>query len=158
MQVVSNHAHHRNNQMKDQRTDEELNRVIAEWMGPRQFLLIKHRLYWGPNRSGYVQHIALAGRYSDEESKKLESVHGEPDDVTRVEAPIPNYCTDLNAIHEAENKWCDQDLPDDASHPLYRLADTLYGVCVPRDNQPFRATARQRAEALVKVIEAKGGE
>jgi hypothetical protein len=67
----------------------------------------------------------------------------------------PSYCEDLNAIHDAENAWCDVEGPEDISHPKYRLAEALYHVVVPEQRQPFRATSRERSEALVSVIEAQ---
>lgn len=112
--------------MNDQRTDEELNRIIAEWMG------------WKPQSVYTTQD------------------HDGTDIVCKGGQPRPNYCRDLNACHEAENKWCEQDGPMDVNHPRYLLGHTLYNVIVPYTEQPFRATARQRAEALVRVIEKEG--
>ena len=113
----------------DTRTDAELNRIIAEWMG------------WviaiNPNHC----HLENAGRL--------------PNGPFDGWQEIPSYCTDLNVIHEAENKWCEQpELDDDEMHPKYAYVRYLYNIVVPLNRQPFRATARQRAEALVAVIQA----
>jgi hypothetical protein len=59
----------------------------------------------------------------------------------------PNYCTDLNAMHEAESI-------------LHGRAAEIYAECLLRrtgaqgtgDKRFFGATARQRAEALLMVL------
>lgn len=56
---------------------------------------------------------------------------------------IPNYCNDLNAMHEAE-KSLNQD-------NLYIMALHIEGLC-GRGEFYFRATARQRAEAYLKTL------
>ena len=60
-------------------------------------------------------------------------------------AAIPDYCNDLNAMHKAENLIDKDDL-----HFVYSY--NLYNTVVPMDHQPFRATARQRAESFLKTI------
>jgi hypothetical protein len=56
---------------------------------------------------------------------------------------LPNYCTDLNAMHEAEMTL--PTLPDNRrSEFRWRLGL----ICV----QPIHATARQRAEAFLKTL------
>ena len=101
------------------RTNEELNRIIAEWCG------------W----------IYVDGWHH--------MLHPNPNDEP------PNYCTDLNAIHEAENKWCDTDLA------YNKYSDTLFSAHWENQiklKKPWRwitATARERSEALVKMIEGK---
>lgn len=118
------------------RSDEELNRTIAEWEG---WMFI-------PSRDIYI-------------SGQLQAVPEEwesPDGNYRDASP--NYTSDLNACHEAEKKWCGQDGPEDGSHPRFQLSREVYNIAVPYGQQPFRATARQRAEALVAVIEQQKGE
>lgn len=77
---------------------------------------------------------------------------------------IPNYCNDLNAMHEAET-WFMQ------HHQLPRWNDyvsAIVDICGHNNPEPYRiktvadfycyafhATARQRAEAFVKVMEVK---
>lgn len=53
---------------------------------------------------------------------------------------IPNYCNDLNAMHEAEDTLSDEQ--------LWKMSDYLplrYGLS-------FRATARERAEAFLCAL------
>lgn len=94
--------------MKDTRTDDELNRIIAEWAG------------WNP--AGFIH-------WKDG----------------------PDYCNDLNAIQTTERKL------KGGSAALYvdKLCDTAMES--PENELPLflSATARQRAEALVAVIESQ---
>jgi len=112
---------------KDSRKDDELNRIIAEWMG-------------------WTFHT---------ESSPREPELYEPEHWTDQSGLAANsfFCEDMNAVHYAEEKWCEQRGPEDASHPRFLLSHALYNVTVPVNRQPVFANARQRAEALVKVIE-----
>jgi hypothetical protein len=59
---------------------------------------------------------------------------------------IPDYCNDLNDMHEVEVKYIlvDGDLTADYWNNLYDTTEsTLW---------PFASTARQRAEAFLKTI------
>lgn len=114
--------------MSDPRSNDKFNRIIAEWCGWHSIIDDEY----GPLRGCRPGEVVVPGF---------------------IFTDIPNYCVDLNEVHEAENKWCDQSGPDDAGSHRYRYAAELYRITVPIDRQPFRATARQRAEALVKVIE-----
>jgi len=118
----------------DTRTDDELNKVIAEWCGWK----------WEPHASG----ICLR----DPSGSIVNNNYAE-------DWRLPNYCRDLNAVHEAENK-----LPDSSQ---MRYARYLLGISTGCDeNMPcgflngatlwvaVNATSRQRSEALVKVIES----
>jgi hypothetical protein len=53
-----------------------------------------------------------------------------------------NYCTDLNAMHEAENTLAGQQFPAYA-FVLNDIEGSLWGI---------RATARQRAEAFLRTL------
>jgi hypothetical protein len=53
---------------------------------------------------------------------------------------IPDYCNDLNAMHEAEGVLTIDALTE------YRVQLSMFVIA------PFRATARQRAEAFLKTI------
>jgi hypothetical protein len=54
---------------------------------------------------------------------------------------IPNYCTDLNAMHEAETTLL--------AHDLWTMAYNLpYSGALN-----FRASARQRAEAFLRTLD-----
>jgi hypothetical protein len=55
----------------------------------------------------------------------------------------PNYCTDLNAMHEAEKTLTCKQFED------YYLA--LYDV-TQKTRWPVSATARERAEAFVRTL------
>lgn len=55
---------------------------------------------------------------------------------------IPNYCTDLNAMHEAE-EHLDGDLWIGYMTTLADIEGSLFGI---------RATARQRAEAFLRTL------
>lgn len=115
--------------MKDQRPDAELNLIIAEWCGWTGIQLTALT----------VKNPWLVGYFPG---------------CTFARERLPSYCTDLNAIHEAEKNLIHQSGPNNQGHPRYRLASQLYHVTVPDGDQPCFATARQRAEALVAVIEA----
>lgn len=56
---------------------------------------------------------------------------------------IPNYCNDLNAMHEAEKMLNATDL-------------SCMGIWIarllPKDGEWFHATARQRAEAFLRML------
>lgn len=68
-----------------------------------------------------------------------------PDNGLRVGTQaIPDYCTDLNAMHEAEEV-----LGSEALFEAYYLK--LYDV-THSTLWPIRATARQRAEAFLRVM------
>ena len=68
-----------------------------------------------------------------------------PDNGLRVGTQaIPDYCTDLNAMHEAEEV-----LGSEALFEAYYLK--LYDV-THSTLWPIRATARQRAEAFLKTL------
>ncbi len=61
------------------------------------------------------------------------------------EPEIPDYCNDLNAMHEAEKVF------DTA---LYcRYINELCDLTIKGNNSMYMATARQRAEAFLKTIE-----
>lgn len=116
----------------DTRSDEELNRVIAEWCGWK----------FVPSRDIYIcgQLQAVPEEWVDPGSESYN-------------AP-PNYCRDLNACHEAEKRLNREQLVDYCS---FRLRYTT-GEGMASDYKMICATARQRAEALVKVIEQQKGQ
>lgn len=111
------------------RTDEELNRIIAEWCG-----WVWQDKYVEPN-SAYDAHWEHKdGTWSDD---------------------IPNYCRDMSAVHDAcqklfdilSKKWIGGSLADDYDVEIQRMS-------VDKNTFRWDHDARQRAEALVKVIEA----
>jgi hypothetical protein len=61
------------------------------------------------------------------------------------EPEIPDYCNDLNAMHEAEKVF------DTA---LYcRYINELCDLTIKGNNSMYMATSHQRAEAFLKTIE-----
>ena len=66
-----------------------------------------------------------------------------PDGTLHFRHDIPNYCTDLNAMHEAEMA-----IYDDFGTYLGHLAD----LCDAEPRATEVATARQRAEAFLRTI------
>lgn len=71
-----------------------------------------------------------------------------------VEVAVPNYCKDLNAMHEAE-KVFDKDGTMNYQKELVRIA---VNPNIVNKGKPwvegflFHATARQRAEAFLKTV------
>lgn len=62
---------------------------------------------------------------------------------------LPDYLNDLNAMNEAE-ETLDVNV-ESPNSPRYEYSRILYGM-VPDKQQPFRATAAQRAEAFLRTI------
>jgi hypothetical protein len=58
--------------------------------------------------------------------------------------PVPNYCRDLNAMHEAEGSI--------NSEQLTVMNEILAEEVIPPDQRIWRATARQRAEAFLRTL------
>lgn len=126
----------------DPRADTELNRIIAEWCG---WKLI-------PSRDIYISGQLHAV------PEEWESPNGDYHDE------LPNYCRDLNAVHEAELRLDDKLSRRFDGHLLRLLGFDKFIVMFNDDGSSTeefaemcrllrRATARQRAEALVRVIE-----
>lgn len=68
-------------------------------------------------------------------------------ELVPTDSNIPNYCADLNAMHEAEK------IVERIMHE--RGDDYAYGdrlVEVTQNVRPISATARQRAEAFLRTI------
>jgi hypothetical protein len=66
---------------------------------------------------------------------------------------VPNYCADLNAMHEAEKTLNDElyfAYANRISEAAYRMAHGLPHVVITRNT--VSATARQRAEAFLRTI------
>jgi len=139
--------------VKDTRPDDELNRIIDDWAHPApRYHLRKHGLFWRPKSAGYTSEITMAGIYTKEEAQQRAHPHGQPDDVTMHLVPPGNFCGDLNLIHAAEAVIYDAPctVENDRKRKLHRRS--LEAVC-GRYATFYRSTARQRAEALVRVIE-----
>jgi hypothetical protein len=72
-----------------------------------------------------------------------------PDNGSAGTQAIPNYCTDLNAMHEAE-KVLTKEQRREYQNYMYDMAceiDNTYGRWMP-----YSATARYRAEAFLKTM------
>ena len=110
---------------KDTRSNSELNAIIARWLG------------WRNVANGHGEETRHVGTPS-------EGV---------VVVRVPDFCKSLDTVATAEDHL-DTLAPNTSNNaPRYRYAWALYTL-VPPERQPFRATARQRAEALVSVIES----
>ena len=111
--------------MSDPRTDDDLNRIIAEWCGWVRVMKSDGTIYW-LSPTDYYHEI-----------------------VGKVIKVYPNYCRDLNAVQGVVSTFKDGD--------LIRYVNVLWGVCTPNPSvsliHVIEAKARQRAEALLKVIE-----
>lgn len=74
----------------------------------------------------------------------------EAERIVCTQKDLPNYCTDLNAMHEAE-KWMISSL---RLLDFWKFAEELKRI-VPAnlgDDSYIHATARQRAEAFLKTL------
>lgn len=106
-------------------TDKEINQAIAEYCG------------WT-------------------EIEPCKCANGQPRGYSFAGAPykthIPSYAQDLNAMHEAE-KFLDSTNGGIADPDCLRYAygREVYRI-VPASAQPFRASARQRAEAFLRAV------
>lgn len=122
-------------------TDQEINRKIAELYGWKR----EKRKRWGGTDNvdgwGRNQHLSLG--------------HKDRQFTTWLEGHIPNYCSDLNAMHEVEERL------SDLEHLKFRQQLSSYFHRRPDEN-PFTAAwrehreaisapARQRAEAFLRV-------
>ena len=135
--------------------DEEINRAIAEHLGWKWWAVEKGGWYYRQGGAGYTNRIEGAGRYTEADARK-ELVRGEPMGVHPI--PPPNYCGDLNAMHEAEKT-----LLADADTG-YQYDMELNGVCecwedgVMNYMKLWHSTARQRAEAFLRTVGKWRGE
>lgn len=77
----------------------------------------------------------------------------QPDGTRRRVYNLPNYCADLNAMHEAEKTLNDGlyfAYANRISEAAYRMAHGLPHVVITKNT--VSATARQRAEAFLRTI------
>lgn len=71
-----------------------------------------------------------------------------PPNCTDMYCEIPNYCHDLNAMHEAE-ATLDEDCRNGFRLELLNVTDSKHFG----DFKHIHATARQRAEALLRTLD-----
>lgn len=116
-------------------TNDEINTAVAESVGA-DCMTGSAYATWPMSSRDMLLRITVHVAMSDERDGRLF-------------AAIPNFCNDLNAMHEVE-KSLDVDVNINGS-PRYVYAGHIYNI-VERVCQPFRATARQRAEAYLRTI------
>lgn len=115
--------------------------------------------------SGYTASVAEAGRYSEEQAKKIEyKPQGAPMEWVTIEpAPPPDYNGDLNAMHEAEKVR--------EMHWNQKWVETIVEIALREAAMQFdktdgwdwvilvaRLSAAQRAEAFLRVHNQWEGE
>ena len=74
-----------------------------------------------------------------------------PDGELVFRHDIPNYCSDLNAMHEAEKILAPKNW-NNFSEKWWDYCDFLTFCCNHDTKQSFHATARQRAEAFLRTL------
>ncbi len=135
-------------------TPEAQRRAIADCM-PKLFVIRKQIHdpfgYYREKAAGYTTR-AEAWQVTEEEGRKY--ISGRPTDNDRVvlePAPMPDYPSDLNAMHKAEETLTNEQQRDyfnelsitsgarAGEHPLY-----AFTIC--------HATAAQRAEAFLRTL------
>ena len=112
--------------------DEEINRAIAEHLGWMRHPTCK-KVWRTPEQCERNRELigTVSGPWSTESSGP------------------PNYCGDLNAMHEAEKTL--------ENHQLWMVATALAGIAHV-DAPITHSTARQRAEAFLRVVGKWRGE
>jgi hypothetical protein len=113
-------------------TDEEINKTIAEHLGKKII-----NLPFIPNKITVDENTV----FTKEAVQQWHSVYPRGASVN----VIPNYCGDLNLIHEAEKMLTDEEYFD---YCRKYLPDAQNAVIA----QGRTATARQRAEAFLKTV------
>lgn len=123
--------------MTDPRTNEELNSIIAKW----------HR--WTPGHWEEWATVAVGEVKSGRiwASGKATGPGGEVRDA------MPDYCRDLNACHEAEQGFMASSNPKYYREYLKNLSKGRWDFHPSARLECVFSTARQRAEALVWMIE-----
>jgi hypothetical protein len=101
-------------------TNQKINKAIAKYLGWKEF-------------SSFSDCKQIIGKRPFFKNGKIVSY--------TVDQYVPNYCRDLNAMHEAENSLTTSQMTT-MSQYLYRRLGMLWGF----------ATASQRAEAFLRTI------
>jgi hypothetical protein len=134
-------------------TNEEINRAVAESVGFNWWAVEKGGWYYRQGGAGYTNRIEEAGRYTEANARKL-LARGEPMSVRKI--PHPDYCNDLNAMHEVVCKLPDGEPRDCYLRELQIVTQTWEKVDNDDDDDwlwhSANATARQRAEAYLRTI------
>ena len=125
--------------------EEQQNIVIAKLMGAKWVKSFNRQT---PNKAVLVFVKRLSLDYGDE----IVYVNESDENFTKVvHAHVPDYCNDLNAMHEAENHL----KPDEKEIYWNYLFDHCDGTVFSRvedDYKMIHATAAQRAEAFLKTL------
>lgn len=128
-------------------TDEQINQRIAETLGwiPRvHSWKIAESEKALPKAINFIsafeaqEYLDRARRNTEDYDRKLS--------VFPVWEPCPNYCDDLNAIHEAEKVLTDEQCVFVRDYLRERLEN------YPASRYIWHATARQRAEAFLRTL------
>jgi hypothetical protein len=131
-------------------TPEAINAAIAKITGADKLWLVKKcGYYWRPERAGYTDRIAEAGRYTEDEAKRLEykPKRAPAQWVTIEPAPPPDFFGSLDAMNGAEKLLWNQ---NDWSACKYQ--ETLQHRVMATESWTWHATAPQRAEAFLRVF------
>lgn len=136
----------------------EINRAIADAIGEGdQYFIRKHGLFYRPGAAGYTHKSDEAWRLPLSKAKEFEYVGtGISDPITIHQCPPRNFCKSLDAMAVAEAWLVSNSDKAKADSLCFRYARALYGL-VPKYDQPFMATAAQRAEAFLLAIRVDQG-
>lgn len=131
-------------------TDEQINQLIAEacgWISRVYSWKIAESEKALPKAINFIsafeaqEYLDRARRNTEDYDRKLS--------VFPVWEPCPNYCDDLNAMHEAEKVLMLNDnwRMGEYEARLFNSVEEMNNV-----NLCFHATARQRAEAFLRTL------
>lgn len=130
-------------------TNKQINIAIAESRGWFKFTqFTTYPKSWGRTPARYHNPIWSLTSLTDMTEDECTKYGWHGDGHISIDH-IPDYCNDLNAMHESEETL--------AESLQEKYLDNLYSVCNPDSmyNDTWkmnRATARQRAEAFLKTI------
>jgi hypothetical protein len=112
-------------------TNDEINIAIAEYRNWRNIKEIDYQPFG-------------TDPYFDGPHQIHVGIHPESDSDSDEYEAIPNYCSDLNEIHEAESNL--------SVHEKWNLFAKIGNDTNLTDCELYFATARQRSEAFLKTI------
>ena len=120
-------------------TPEQINIAIAEacgaeWVVSRYRLGIREALLVFRDRYTPAESWDIPSSIEDAKLFRVRSVHHS----------VPRYCTDLNAMHEAEKYFNDPQLMDEYTENITIVMDGVGWI--------WHATAAQRAEAFLRTL------
>ena len=118
-------------------TNEQINQAIAEHLG------------WTR-----TEIRDCSGRWNDTEPQRMAVIGVRPSKcyvVNPYKTETPDYCNDLNAMHEAEMA-CSEHTSDQMREALIRIRWRDRPNGTPRELSPIHATAIERAEAFLRTV------